>query len=202
MITTADYHTAGKPFRIVTGGVQPLRGETILAKRRDALERLDGVRRLLVYEPRGHADMYGCHVVVPNDEGADLGVVFFHNAGYSTACGHGTIASSRGRSTRAWSPSPRASSASWWTCRQAGSRLGHAWRTAGEIRPLPQRAVVRLGGRPARGRRHGRRLRRRRVLRIMPGAGRGTRVAAPDRVRPRDQERPRVDVRDRPSARA
>ncbi|HZC29536.1 MAG TPA: proline racemase family protein, partial [Gaiellaceae bacterium] len=46
----------------------------------------------MVYEPRGHADMYGCHVVPPNDEGADLGVVFFHNAGYSTACGHGTIA--------------------------------------------------------------------------------------------------------------
>jgi proline racemase len=50
------------------------------------------VRRLLVHEPRGHADMYGCHVVAPNDDGADLGVVFFHNAGYSTACGHGTIA--------------------------------------------------------------------------------------------------------------
>ena len=92
VITTADYHTAGEPFRIVTGGVEPLRGETILAKRRDALERLDDVRRLLVYEPRGHADMYGCHVVEPNDDGADLGVVFFHNAGYSTACGHGTIA--------------------------------------------------------------------------------------------------------------
>ena len=50
------------------------------------------MRRLLVHEPRGHADMYGCFVVPPNDDGADLGVVFFHNAGYSTACGHGTIA--------------------------------------------------------------------------------------------------------------
>ena len=92
MITTADYHTAGEPFRIVTGGAEPLRGDTILAKRRDALERLDDVRRLLVYEPHDHADMYDCHVVEPNDDGADLGVVFFHNAGYSTACGHGTIA--------------------------------------------------------------------------------------------------------------
>jgi proline racemase len=91
-IRTSDYHTGGEPFRIVTGGVEPLRGTTILDKRRDALERLDHVRRLLVNEPRGHADMYGCHVVEPNDEGADLGVVFFHNAGYSTACGHGTIA--------------------------------------------------------------------------------------------------------------
>ena len=91
-IETVDYHTAGEPFRIVTGGVDAPRGTTILDKRRDALERLDEVRRLLVYEPRGHADMYGCFVVEPDDDGADLGVVFFHNAGYSTACGHGTIA--------------------------------------------------------------------------------------------------------------
>jgi proline racemase len=89
-IQTVDYHTAGEPFRIVTG--EELRGRTILEKRRDAAERLDHLRRLLVNEPRGHADMYGCFVTEPEDEGADLGVVFFHNAGYSTACGHGTIA--------------------------------------------------------------------------------------------------------------
>ncbi len=71
---------------------RPLEGTTILERRRFALEHVDHVRRLLVFEPRGHADMYGCHVVPPNDDGADLGVVFFHNAGYSTACGHGTIA--------------------------------------------------------------------------------------------------------------
>ena len=91
-IRTVDYHTGGEPFRIVTGGVEPLQGATILERRADALERLDHIRRLLVNEPRGHADMYGCHVVPGNDDGADLGVVFFHNAGYSTACGHGTIA--------------------------------------------------------------------------------------------------------------
>jgi proline racemase len=91
-IQTVDYHTAGEPFRIVTGGVPPLEGSTILEKRRFAAERLDHVRRLLVHEPRGHADMYGCFVTEPEDDGADLGVVFFHNAGYSTACGHGTIA--------------------------------------------------------------------------------------------------------------
>jgi proline racemase len=92
LVRTTDYHTAGEPFRIVTGGVGPLEGATILDKRRFALERLDDVRKLLVYEPRGHADMYGCFVTEPDDDGADLGVVFFHNAGYSTACGHGTIA--------------------------------------------------------------------------------------------------------------
>jgi proline racemase len=91
-VQTVDYHTGGEPFRIVTGGVPPLEGRTILDKRRFAAERLDVYRRLLVHEPRGHADMYGCFVVEPEDDGADLGVVFFHNAGYSTACGHGTIA--------------------------------------------------------------------------------------------------------------
>jgi proline racemase/trans-L-3-hydroxyproline dehydratase len=92
LINTVDYHTGGEPFRIVTGGVPPLEGRTILDKRRHALEHLDHIRRLLVFEPRGHADMYGCFVTEPEDNGADLGVVFFHNAGYSTACGHGTIA--------------------------------------------------------------------------------------------------------------
>jgi proline racemase len=91
-VEAVDYHTAGEPFRIVTSGVEALPGATILAKRRAAAERLDDVRRLLVHEPRGHADMYGCFVTEPEDSGADLGVVFFHNAGYSTACGHGTIA--------------------------------------------------------------------------------------------------------------
>jgi proline racemase len=91
-VETVDYHTGGEPFRIVTGGAPPLEGTTILERRRFAREHADDVRRLLVFEPRGHADMYGCHVVPPNDDGADLGVVFFHNEGYSTACGHGTIA--------------------------------------------------------------------------------------------------------------
>jgi proline racemase len=91
-VTTVDYHTGGEPFRIVTGGIPPLEGQTILDKRRWAAQHLDHVRRLLVFEPRGHADMYGCFVTEPEDDGADLGVVFFHNAGYSTACGHGTIA--------------------------------------------------------------------------------------------------------------
>ena len=91
-VSVVDYHTGGEPFRIVTGGVPALEGATILERRRFAREHLDRYRRLLVFEPRGHADMYGCHVVPPNDDGAHLGVVFFHNEGYSTACGHGTIA--------------------------------------------------------------------------------------------------------------
>jgi proline racemase len=92
IVTTIDYHTAGKPFRIVKDGIGPILGKTMLDKRRYALEHLDDVRRLLVCEPRGHADMYGCFLTEAIDDGADFGVLFFHNAGYSTACGHGTIA--------------------------------------------------------------------------------------------------------------
>lgn len=91
-VTTVDYHTAGEPFRIVTGGVPPIPGRDVLEKRRWAMENIDQVRRLLVMEPRGHADMYGGFPVRPDDDGAELGVLFFHNEGFSTACGHGTIA--------------------------------------------------------------------------------------------------------------
>ena len=93
-IAATDYHTAGEPFRIVTAGVPPLAGATVRERRERAAasEPVDMVRRLLCHEPRGHADMYGCFLVAPDDEGADLGVLFWHKDGYSTACGHGTIA--------------------------------------------------------------------------------------------------------------
>jgi proline racemase len=91
---TVDYHTAGEPFRIVLDGVPPIAGATVRDKRATAQrdEAVDAVRRLLCHEPRGHADMYGCFVVEPDDDGADFGVLFWHKDGYSTACGHGTIA--------------------------------------------------------------------------------------------------------------
>ncbi len=90
-ITTVDCHTAGEPFRVVTGGFPEPQGDTILARRRDARERLDGLRKALMWEPRGHADMYGCLVTPPVSPTADLGVLFLHNEGYSTMCGHGII---------------------------------------------------------------------------------------------------------------
>lgn len=93
MIATVDYHTAGEPFRIVTSGVPEIDGLTVRDRREFARTReIDAVRRLLCHEPRGHADMYGCFLVPPDDPGADLGVLFWHKDGYSTACGHGTIA--------------------------------------------------------------------------------------------------------------
>jgi proline racemase len=93
-VRTTDYHTAGEPFRIVAEGGIEIPGTSVLARRdhAQASDEVDRVRRLLCHEPRGHADMYGCFVVPPDDDGADLGVLFWHKDGYSTACGHGTIA--------------------------------------------------------------------------------------------------------------
>ena len=93
-VATTDYHTAGEPFRIVTAGAPEIPGGSVRERREfaRASQEVDAVRRLLCHEPRGHADMYGCFLVPPDDEGADLGVLFWHKDGYSTACGHGTIA--------------------------------------------------------------------------------------------------------------
>jgi proline racemase len=90
-ITTVDAHTAGEPLRVITGGFPEVPGQTILAKRRYAREHLDNLRTALMWEPRGHADMYGCIVTEPVTEDGTLGVLFMHNEGYSTMCGHGII---------------------------------------------------------------------------------------------------------------
>jgi proline racemase len=92
-INTTDYHTAGEPFRIVADPPQT-HGSTVAERRWDAIGNLelDGLRRLLCFEPRGHADMYGCFVTEPDDDKADFGALFWHKDGFSTACGHGTIA--------------------------------------------------------------------------------------------------------------
>jgi len=91
-ITAIDAHTAGEPLRIFTCGYPRLQGETILAKRRYAMETLDYLRTATLWEPRGHADMYGCIITEPVTDDGDFGVIFTHNEGYSSMCGHGIIA--------------------------------------------------------------------------------------------------------------
>lgn len=92
-VETVDYHTAGEPFRIVRPEAT-IPGATVAARRVAAIgdDTIQSLRRLLCFEPRGHADMYGGFLVPPDDEGAQLGVLFWHKDGFSTACGHGTIA--------------------------------------------------------------------------------------------------------------
>ena len=91
-VHTLDYHTAGEPLRIVTSVLPEIPGETMLDKRRFMTEELDRYRRFLMLEPRGHADMYGAVLTDPVTPDGDTGVLFLHNEGYSTMCGHGIIA--------------------------------------------------------------------------------------------------------------
>ncbi|OGU34699.1 MAG: proline racemase [Ignavibacteria bacterium GWB2_35_6b] len=91
-ILTLDAHTGGEPLRIFLKGYPELKGKTILEKRRFAKENYDYLRTALMFEPRGHADMYGCILTEPVTEEADFGILFLHNEGYSTMCGHAIIA--------------------------------------------------------------------------------------------------------------
>jgi proline racemase len=90
-ISTVEVHTGGEAFRIVTSGLPKMQGKTIVARRAWLKEHADHIRRALMFEPRGHADMYGGYLTEPVSENADFGVIFVHNEGYSDHCGHGVI---------------------------------------------------------------------------------------------------------------
>ena len=93
-VATVDYHTAGEPFRIVPNPPVSIPGASVAERRANAIlsPEVDGLRQVLCFEPRGHADMYGGFITPPDDDGAHFGVLFWHKDGFSTACGHGTIA--------------------------------------------------------------------------------------------------------------
>jgi trans-L-3-hydroxyproline dehydratase len=91
-INTLECHTGGEPLRIITRGFPELKGETILAKRRDCQLSYDDLRRALIFEPRGHADMYGAIITQAERTDSHFGAIFIHNEGYSTMCGHAVIA--------------------------------------------------------------------------------------------------------------
>jgi len=91
-ISTIDMHTGGEPLRVIVDGLPEIKGEGILAKRRYFKEKFDSVRKGLMWEPRGHADMYGAVITEPQSDDADFGTFFLHNEGYSTMCGHAILA--------------------------------------------------------------------------------------------------------------
>ncbi|KAJ6620073.1 proline racemase [Mycena sp. CBHHK59/15] len=98
-LKVVDMHTSGEPTRIVVKGYPQLQGATLLEKRRFAREKHDDIRARLMREPRGHRDMYGAILIAETEltraGEADIGVLFCHNEGYSTMCGHATIALGR-----------------------------------------------------------------------------------------------------------
>ena len=94
-ISTLDMHTGGEPLRIITSGFGPLIGETILEKRQYCLEHYDQLRKAIILEPRGHSDMYAALITEPERKNSHFGVLFLHNEGYSTMCGHAIIALSK-----------------------------------------------------------------------------------------------------------
>jgi trans-L-3-hydroxyproline dehydratase len=94
-ISTTLMHTGGEPFRIIETGFPEPEGTNLLQKRAWIRARADHYRKLLMFEPRGHFDMYGALLVTPDLPEADLGVIFMHNEGYSTMCGHAIIALGR-----------------------------------------------------------------------------------------------------------
>jgi proline racemase len=91
-IRTIDAHAAGEPLRLVVEGLPAPEGRTMLEKRAWAMKRLDHFRKSLILEPRGHVDMYGALLTEPVTRDANAGILFMHNEGWSTMCGHGIIA--------------------------------------------------------------------------------------------------------------
>jgi trans-L-3-hydroxyproline dehydratase len=85
-------HTGGEPLRVLIDGMPEIEGETILEKRRFFRDKLDYIRTGTMFEPRGHADMYGAVITEPTTADGDFGTFFMHNEGYSTMCGHATLA--------------------------------------------------------------------------------------------------------------
>ena len=91
-VKTVDLHTGGEPLRVLYDGLPEIKGNNILEKRRFFRDNLDYIRTATMFEPRGHADMYGALLTEPITDKADFGTFFMHNEGYSTMCGHAIIA--------------------------------------------------------------------------------------------------------------
>jgi len=86
-----DTHTAGEPTRVILEGFPEPQGETMEARRRWLDDHADGLRRLVLEEPRGHRGMFGALVAEPVDPTCDAGVFFMQSGGYLLMCGHGAI---------------------------------------------------------------------------------------------------------------
>lgn len=90
-LNAVDTHTEGEPTRIITGGVGHLAGSSITEKRDFFQRHLDHLRTALLFEPRGHRDMFGCVLTEPAGSDAEFGMFFMDGGGYQDMCGHATV---------------------------------------------------------------------------------------------------------------
>ena len=92
MISVIDTHTAGEAARLVTAGVPKIPGKDIVEKKQYLIDNLDDLRKSVMFEPRGHQDMFGAFLLPPTKEEADFALIFMDTGGYLNMCGHNTIA--------------------------------------------------------------------------------------------------------------
>ena len=148
-LSVIDMHTGGEPVRIVIGGYPAIPSGTILEKRAWVRDNLDHLRKMLIFEPRGHYDMYGALLVEPDLPGADLAVLFMHNEGYSTMCGHAVIALGRYAVDHGLVRSLSRSRQSTSMPVRAGRRVGRGQRRPCRCGVVRKRASLPVGRRPA-----------------------------------------------------
>ena len=92
MISVIDTHTAGEAARLVTAGVPKIPGKNLVEKKQYLIENLDDLRKSVMFEPRGHQDMFGAFLLPPTTDEADFALIFMDTGGYLNMCGHNTIA--------------------------------------------------------------------------------------------------------------
>ena len=90
-ITVVDAHAGGEPGRVIVGGVHDVPGATMLEKRDNLRREADGLRRLLLREPRGYPATCANLVLPPTSPDADAGFVIMEQAEYPAMSGSNTI---------------------------------------------------------------------------------------------------------------
>lgn len=90
-IQLIDTHAGGDVSRIVTGGIDPLPGDTVRAQMEYLRDDADGLRRLLLEEPHGIPEMSVDLLVPPTDPRAAAGYIIMEVMGYPIYSGSNTI---------------------------------------------------------------------------------------------------------------
>jgi proline racemase len=91
MLQAVDLHAAGDPGRVVVGGVLDVPGATMLEKARHLELHGDGLRRLILREPRGYPALCANVILPPTHPDAAAGYVIMEHVEYPGMSGTNTI---------------------------------------------------------------------------------------------------------------